>query len=650
MLKFFRKYNKWILSIGGSILMIAFLVPYGAGQMINQPTDEPIGTLAGQELTIADRVYASDQMQAISSVWPPLLMGLDRGQDPALRWLLIVHEAKAMGLSASNAQINARINSVPKDVSKGKNLVAEAAGNVGRNHDFVYEAFRNLITIEQYINLISGGDVRLTKPLLRRFISDFTSTVKVSLIEVSSSTLLDKAPKPTQEQLEKLFEKYSKNFKGEGEPYGFGYKYPDRVKLEYLAVPIDRVIKTVQVRDEEIYSYYQKNKQEFAVPASGATPDSSGPQLTRVREYKEVRAQIENKLRGIKARQLAEEMVQLAQNMLARDAAAVPDDNRGYRNVEAGRKRGWKPMPFDEVIKRIEKQFGVLPDYYRHDKNWLDRDALGLLKGLGAATLPPMPSNPEVSPPFVITEAGIKGGGFDYIGSARSFSPKGHPLIKHRLQKDLPSKPLQGADGSRYLVRLRDVAPSGEPESLDEVRQEVVSDARRLNAYEMLLNERDQWARRAAKEDFEKIAKELKASVLTPTAFTRRMMFSPKQAPNVVPIGQSNEFVDQVWTQAQQVELAGGVEKASMPQRTAAVKVDTKQSIYLVRIDELKPMTKSQFAQWSSPRMMRFLEQSLFRDTGQTQSPLALHVLAKRVGFLDAEGKSLKPPGEDSES
>ena len=27
MLKFFRKYNKWILAVGGTLLMITFLIP-----------------------------------------------------------------------------------------------------------------------------------------------------------------------------------------------------------------------------------------------------------------------------------------------------------------------------------------------------------------------------------------------------------------------------------------------------------------------------------------------------------------------------------------------------------------------------------------------------------------------------------------------
>ena len=139
--------------------------------------------------------------------------------------------------------------------------------------------------------------------------------------------------------------------------------------------------------------------------------------------------------------------------------------------------------------------------------------------------------------------------------------------------------------------------------------------------------------------------------MLSPAAFSRRVFFRAGQVPNVTPIGANEQFVNGAWNLADQVQLAGGVDKATMQQRTGVVAVDRKRNLYLVRIDKLSPMTKSSFNSFANlPMFQNMFTTAMFSDRQMPSSPLALPALGKRLGYLDSEGKSLKSPDEDDSS
>ena len=48
---FFRKYNKILLAVGGSVLMVLFLIPQAASTLMHSPGDQVLGTMAGKEIT-----------------------------------------------------------------------------------------------------------------------------------------------------------------------------------------------------------------------------------------------------------------------------------------------------------------------------------------------------------------------------------------------------------------------------------------------------------------------------------------------------------------------------------------------------------------------------------------------------------------------
>src|SRR5690606_1841290 len=134
---------------------------------------------------------------------------------------------------------------------------------------------------------------RLSEPLIQHFLYDEQATVAGEAVLVDSERYLDQVAPPTEAELEALFAQYRDDLRGQGEPYGFGYRVPSRVKIEYLVVPMDRVRSQVRVSVAEAMAYYDDHAAEFrAEPPATAT----APAEPQVRPYAEVRDQVIDRL------------------------------------------------------------------------------------------------------------------------------------------------------------------------------------------------------------------------------------------------------------------------------------------------------------------------------------------------------------------
>ena len=64
MLKFFRQYNKYILSVGVALLMIAFLIQPTLSMFAPSPGNRTIGTIGDTEITLQDQRQAGTTLRA----------------------------------------------------------------------------------------------------------------------------------------------------------------------------------------------------------------------------------------------------------------------------------------------------------------------------------------------------------------------------------------------------------------------------------------------------------------------------------------------------------------------------------------------------------------------------------------------------------
>jgi len=286
-LKFFRLYNKHILVVGGCLLMVSFLLEPVLNRCSSGSYLEDIGVVDGRTITTEDIRIASTEMSLLNALSP-----VTQSRYEALQWILIHHDARKLGLSASNQEVNdlmvvAGLNNVTiNDVMRRFNVTS----------DQLFEAVRSWLVSQQYEALVAGVEhispaVRVkqiiegqmafpsapvSEAMVKRFVYDQRAEVTISAVEIPYTQTQPDIKPVTEKDIQELYEKYKDNLPGQGKPYGFGYKLPDRVKLEYLRVPYDRAREVVKVEEVDIYGYYERNKSRYliaATPAPTTIPD-----------------------------------------------------------------------------------------------------------------------------------------------------------------------------------------------------------------------------------------------------------------------------------------------------------------------------------------------------------------------------------------
>lgn len=664
MLKWFRLYNKYILAVGGALLMVAFLIQGTLSMLHPTPADEPLGAIGGQEITRGDQMQAAREIAIINRVHP--ILSPLTPEDP-MQWLLMLHEAQTMGISASNHEVAELLTSlsisdeqliqIARSLNEPRDAVRQTIKNwlilqhykelvLGSSHEpvqyrlsqlsAIFQQFEQLQQAPQFMrqyylgmlmqemNRLAGAKPRVSQPLLERFVSDQQANVKVAILQIPDAHYLDKVAPPDDATLMGLFNQYKGNLPGASTPYGFGYKFPDRVRVEYLAVPLTRLLAVSKVTEADAVRYYDRNQTEFMLPAT-ATPEATGEganagkdavvNVKQIKPYDEVRAQIISQLKREEAARLGDRIIKSAQAMLFDDVRNLRQ-NEGYRDIPAD----WTPTPLEKVAAQLQEQFGVLPDVYSEGETWHGRQSLATIPGIGGSFL-----------------EGQTGAGFpDYAMSARELNPaKENPMANLRLQVKLPSVPLRGADGSRFLFRLIDAQATREPASLDEVREQVVADARRVAAFELAKADQQTWVERLSKDSLQAIAAELKTTVAEPQPFQRREMnFGRFGTPHVDPIGINQDFVDDVFEFAGKVLDAGELARLAPDKRTGVIPVEAALSVCLVRIDEFQPMTRSTYERSVAfPQLPGWIMEAVLKDAGQLD-PFSVKAISKRVGYV----------------
>jgi len=676
MLKFFRKYNKWILVVGASVLMVAFLMPMQGLGTPNQ-ANQTMGRAGKTNFTYGQRAVADHHMRIIAVMsggqLPIPVRENGQNEPDPLAWLLIQHEARQLGLYASDLDVLAmrELMAQVSGIDSGDQFVAILADRASTTVDHINEAMRGWLIYQRYQELMLGlghkdltdrlvhylqvgrmwqmgmidyalmmyqsaqGRARVSTPLMEHMVSEQRAQVEIEMLRVDARRYLDEIEQPDEAQLLALYEKHKDDLPDQSEPYGLGYRFPDRVKLEFFVLPFDRLLRQVDVEEADMYDFYDRNKSRFV--EEGRPQDVGGDlQITpagRQQEYPEVRQEIRTYLSERAAERLAAEIFKAATLILSEDARQLRADETGYRVTE-----GFVPISLSQVADRLQQQFDVRPDVIREDSRWLVADDLANLPGIGQSRLA---GDADQGASFV-----------RYVLSAREITgdDTANPLTMLRLQARLPSQPLTDpATGDRYLFRIIEAEGSRQPHDFEEVREQVTSDARRLAAYEKLLAHREFWVDQLAAKTLTSLQLELNESFLTPPPFPKRVGTAiGAQVPYVEGVGVDEAFVDRVFAIAQRVLEAGGIGNAPPVLATDAIPVDREQAIMLVRLLNYHPITRDNYNLLAAdPSTQSIVLQSVVAQTDEWQDPLSLKALIRRTGYVgEGDGSRADQPAD----
>lgn len=645
MLRFFRKYllNKWVLAIGGSVLMVAFLLPMGQGGGGGQ------NPLIGRIGPDGEKIYASDleaariQLEVLSRLSPVLRLTATTASEESMQWLLMSRAAQELGLSTSTDQALVLLSELGQNATDP----GEVARRIGVSEGFVIETLRTYGAVSLYKELVLGQDhtplstrvrqyvrvamanglgsvaqaqllfpPRVSDPLIERFVYDQGTRVQIVMVPVQAARYLGEVTAPDDATVQSLFDQYRDDLPGTSEPYGFGYREPRRVKFEYLTLPADRLAERISITEAEGLAYFRENRDSFA----GTQAASEAAANDDAAVYQQVRDQVLARLKREKAKELGEQIINRARAMML-------DDLRHFERVDGYLQipDDFSPIALTQVADALEQEFSLRPNVSIRDSQWLDERMLSLASGIGSAWL----VSETITAPFPA-----------YAMSVREVEPSADSrLLIDRLQAKTPSRGLQGMTGDHFIFRIIDAAPERSPESLDEVRQQVDRDARLLTAYSRLLDESGSWRQRAQDEGLEPLGQALGAQIEQPAPFTRYEM-TPQgtlDAPNITGVGRSPSFVRQVFAAAD--KLIGDTPAIDQPlaARLLTVPVPSRTSLYVVRIDNVTALTSAELAEQTQGPNMPMLVGFLLRPETPT-NPLSIELLAKRLHYVNELG------------
>ncbi|MCA9285625.1 MAG: hypothetical protein KDA22_10435, partial [Phycisphaerales bacterium] len=503
MLRFLRTHNRWLLAIFGTLLLIVFLIQGSMdtlwkAQAIGGGTWATVGPDA-ERVTTGARDQVRAELQVIQLIRDPVLQALGADARPE-HWYLLTREAEQAGLvggtsdglqwlsrMADQFRLQQAAQGITADVDRPEEIAQRLAQQAGQPVGFVLETIAKLNGVRRLFGLYSSAP-KLSDRRLEADSERLLLSVGADIVPLDGHALANRSTfEPTEEELAQQLATYGDTVPGAGE-YGFGYKLPNRLKVEWIAISNAAIRAALEASPEldnvNLRKHREKNRDLFPSTVADGTDD-----FETVREA--VKQHLLSTLlieRTAEISKFAVDQIAAKQRGLARDGAyiATPDDWAAKR----------KSLP--ELAEEIAQQYNMpLPPYQTSGPTWYEPRRLDTLPGIGTATTDKFGSTPLR---LSALAAQLKEfGGSDVIA----------------LQAGVVGPQLRSPNGDVYVFRAVEVEAARAPLSVDEVRDQLVSDLRALHEYRELVKDEERLHRVASEDGLVTLAGSYGAQVQT---------------------------------------------------------------------------------------------------------------------------------------
>jgi hypothetical protein len=251
------------------------------------------------------------------------------------------------------------------------------------------------------------------------------------------------------------------------------------VQVEYLTVDPGQIQAKVSVRGREARRYYEQNKQKYIERVPRPTTQSAQPvrqQYDEVqRTFEEVEKQVREDCRAEKAIQEAQRLVNRMRDEARRPWEAAPRGEDGFRTA-----------PPQEALVSFEALRDKHSDTYEviyGKTELLDIEELQNVPGLGLASfqIGADPRDRLSTAGLAFRVKGLVTADPEDAVSALNVLEPSRLLFESRRDRETGEQlPYQA-----YFFRVIRVKPSGPPDSIDTVRDQLVQDLKLLKAFEV---------------------------------------------------------------------------------------------------------------------------------------------------------------------
>lgn len=513
MLKFIRKYQMIILVIGGSLLMVVFLLQPVLERLAPSPLKAKVASLDnGKVFTRGDIIRAQSAVTLLGRSNPRALQPMSMGglgingeseRIAALHWLMFADMASRAGLVGEIEDGASWINEIAQteaiiaaqgEVRNGQLPPAEypqrvadlqmqiatminrnanaAAANMNGSMEDVYRTLAEARGMYRLVNSVyatpSFSDVQAIDAT-----KSIYDAVAVNAIVIDSNLIAGAIEDPSDEELSAFFEQYASSQRADNE-FGIGYMMPTRIKLGWIALNKQDFMDAIQIDRVEIQKIWKRGKDDGSI----------------VGDFAAERAGIERAYLDEQATSL---MIEADRLIRAQVLAKTNNFNKVDGKTQLPDNWASLAPKLDEiataVTERLNEQFGVsmptLEVQLRGDR-WFSANEIISLPGIGFSS-------------YNVASRQIP-----FYSLPQFFDPEYDGSVGLDVQVNLPIVEQAATDGAgnRYYAMVIDVRQAGPADGIDDAsREQVLQDYKSLQAYELLLARKDELAAIARDND-----------------------------------------------------------------------------------------------------------------------------------------------------
>jgi hypothetical protein len=648
MLKILRKYNKWILGIGGSLLMVTFLFTGTSSLFQPDPRKRVVAEVGGSKVRAAELGRAEAEQRALAAFAPGTMLGLMGIQD-GTHWLLISREAAEAGLvgeAADGREWLPELARIEAEVAVDRDPQAQLYRQFGMYAQMVdqrasqilpfLESRKGIVAAESGGLSVQDFEVALAKLRgVRRLVSAYSEAprfsapraaqvgrklidaVFVEAVVIPADARAAQVAEPTEEQLKAHFEKFRAVEPGTGE-LGFGYVQPERVKLEWIELNRAAIEGAITIDPLAAYRAWQADRTQFAG------------------EFEAERAKVETLLRSQavetvfgEAERIVKAIIRTATRRLVTDGGVkrLPPDWETDRPKMAD-----LAMAIVDGVKSATGHTIPLPRVVERTDQWIRVAEAGRLDGIGAAQFR-----------FGTTSGTLP----QLLAATHELSPAGGVLLQARVPFDAS---LRDQAGNVYFLTVLDARKPAPADSLEEVRAEVIADVRQAAAFALLASEQSAILAKAIASGLDGVAAEflpatpMEQAVVRPIRVTRESVRGGPASLNTQAVR------DQILAIADGLGSTVNVLELSPAQKSVVVPLPAARSVALIQLRAIRPMTSDDLRQMTrevglvlSREEVRQRELAAPAPEAAVPAPFSLEALKQRAGFRDFDKAATDP-------
>jgi len=636
-----RKHGKVILAVVGSLLMIVFILPTGRGSDTTA-ANYVRGHINGKKVVNADLAVAAGDIYVLNRVGRVIpIQGNDnfislfrvliiarripltpKEDLQSVHWYLLLKEAHSFGIVSGEQEITDTIAMLKfTDAEMTKTLADLRIGQ---------QTLRNAVGDALAIGKLAQLTMDSTQVSLPEV--EYEANLDLSKIQIAYAAIdgaggsgWEKSPAPTDEQIKKQFDLYkdvlptpipSKADENnppptpptiDGHTYPFGYKYPDRVKVEYLRFDKSQLAGLMKPDADDYdaaFTYFTQHPEQFK--NAGDSTDFMVSTRPASKSWDEVKTALVQK-------QFDQRVSKLLKKAAERALALA---NEPWKNVEA-------PGGF-----RIQIDAKLWPDYHKIEADIAaNKDFLGL-KPIDSATgwlgAEQLAKLPDIGDAYLQTPNG-RIPFFAFATHVKDLLPPGakDPLGRFFLEVGPEGPMLANPAGDLFVYRVTAAEKSHAPASLDEVRPQVIEDLKKIASYQRAQAEAKEIARQARSGDLLGIAAAKKLEAHTSKDIT--------QTDTIPEIGPVPGFVEAAFALTKDPAATQPVKDSKRVSATTTFDRDSVLKVYAIELVNYTPANSAEFAAKRSGLVSQVSQQNRFEFM---YSWLNLDAIAKRLNYV----------------